>query len=315
MAAIGKSIESGAGITAAFLIGIGILQIYLGEVHSKSVALTANGIDCIGDGIVSLVVWVGLRYVQRPADSRFHFGYHKMENLASAGAAIVMVQLAIYIYYRSYQQFIDPHEVENAALGISVALFAGIVALVLGIRKYRMHKGSNLKSVRLETFNTVKDATASFLAVAALAISSRGYPLADSVIGFIIATVIVGVAITVFKEASYVLADGCDTSCIDQRATIGRIIQRISIIRDSHILRLRRSGPVYQGEMVIEVPAITTISEVDEIKHLIQEEVKNTIPDLQSLIITAVPFHELTDHRKVEQEESASRDSNDDQIP
>lgn len=290
MSSSGKNIESAAGITAAFLVGIGLLQVYLGEVHSQSVALTANGIDCMGDGFVSLVVWIGLRYVHRPADHRFHFGYYKIENLASAGAAIVMVQLALYIIYRSYNQLIDPHEVENASLGIITASIAGIVALILGIGKFRKLRGSHLKSVRLEAFNTLKDATASFLAVAALVFSSHGYPLADAFIGFIIALVIVGVAIAVIKEASYVLIDGCDTTCIDQRAVIGGIVKENPLIRDSHIVRLRRAGPVYQGEMVIEVPPQTTISEVEEIKNRIVSSAKESIPDLDSLTITTIPY-------------------------
>ena len=63
-----------AGITTATLMGLGVLQIILGETVSKSVALTANGIDCIGDGFVSAVVWVGLKFFRRPADEKFHYG-------------------------------------------------------------------------------------------------------------------------------------------------------------------------------------------------------------------------------------------------
>ena len=100
------------GITTIILIVLGIIQIILGETISKSVALTANGIDCIGDGFVSGVVWIGLMFFKKPADQRFHYGYFKMENLASGFAALVMIGLAIYIVIRSYYQLIDPHPVE-----------------------------------------------------------------------------------------------------------------------------------------------------------------------------------------------------------
>jgi len=48
-----------AGITALVLILLGIIQVLFGELWAKSVALTANGIDCIGDGFVSATVWGG----------------------------------------------------------------------------------------------------------------------------------------------------------------------------------------------------------------------------------------------------------------
>ncbi len=58
--------ETIAAVTTVLLVGLGVLQIILGETISRSVALTANGIDCIGDGFVSGIVWAGLRFFKRP---------------------------------------------------------------------------------------------------------------------------------------------------------------------------------------------------------------------------------------------------------
>ena len=166
-----------AGYTTFILIILGIIQIIYGEYFSKSIALTANGIDCIGDGFVSAVVWIGLMFFKKPADKRFHYGYYKMENLASGIAAVVMIGLAIYIAYRSYFQLIDPHPVETPLVGAILAFIAAIIALGLGIYKYRKSKKSKMGSVKLEAFNTIKDGTASGLTVIALILSSQGIVL------------------------------------------------------------------------------------------------------------------------------------------
>lgn len=100
--------EKIAIITTISLVGLGILQIILGETISRSVSLIANGIDSIGDGCISGIVLVGLRFFRRPADQRFHFGYYKLENLASIVATLVMFLLASYIVLRSYNQLINP---------------------------------------------------------------------------------------------------------------------------------------------------------------------------------------------------------------
>ena len=106
-----------AGYTTLILIFLGIIQIIYGEFISKSIALTANGIDCIGDGFVSAVVWIGLMFFKKPANQRFNYGYYKTENLASGLAAVVMIGLAIYIAFRSYNQLINPHTVETPLIG------------------------------------------------------------------------------------------------------------------------------------------------------------------------------------------------------
>ena len=156
-----------AGITTFILILLGIIQILLGETISKSVALTANGIDCIGDGFVSGVVWVGLMFFKKPANKRFNYGYYKMENLASGFAAVVMIGLAIYIAFRSYNQLINPHPIETPIIGAIFAFIAAIIALGLGFYKYIKAKKSKMSSVKLEAFNTIKDGAASGLTVIA----------------------------------------------------------------------------------------------------------------------------------------------------
>ena len=63
-----------------------------------------------------------------------------MENLASGLDAIVMIGLAIYIAFRSYNQLINPHPIETPVIGAILALLATIIALTLGFYKYFKEK-------------------------------------------------------------------------------------------------------------------------------------------------------------------------------
>ncbi len=284
-----KNIDSLAGATALIFIGLGIAQIILSEFVSKSVALTANGIDCIGDGFVSAVVWVGLKFIKKPADDRFHFGYYKIENLASIAAAAVMLILAGYITYRSYLQFIDPQDINLPFLGAFVALIAALVAWGLGIYKYVKGKRSNLSSVKLDAFNTIKDGTSSFLVVVAIILNYYGYHIADAIVGFIIAGIIVSIGFAAIKESSYMLLDACDGTCVLQSDVIKKIAEKISGVKSVHMVRLRRSGPVAQGEIEIMVSADMSVAELDKIRQKILKLSKEKYPDIERLTVTAIP--------------------------
>jgi cation diffusion facilitator family transporter len=277
-----------AGITTAILIILGIIQIIFGEFYAKSIALTANGIDCIGDGFVSAVVWIGLKYFKKPADHRYHYGYYKMENLASSIAAIVMIGLAIYIGFRSYNQLINPHQVQTPLIGATLAFIAALIALGLGIYKYMKNKKSKMNSVRLEAFNTIKDGTASGLTVIALILSSQGYPIADGIVGFCIAGIIVTIGIISIKESSYMLIDACNGECIDRSASIKIIAEDHKDVKYAHIVRLRQSGPIFQGEMEIEVAEDMNIKEFNEIKKEIIKQIKAIFPEVERLTISAI---------------------------
>jgi len=282
-----KKADTLAGYTTFILITLGVIQIIYGEFFSKSVALTANGIDCIGDGFVSAIVWIGLMFFKKPANQRFNYGYYKMENLASSLAAIVMIGLAIYIAFRSYNQLINPHPIETPVIGAILALLATIIALTLGFYKYFKERKTKMNSVKLEAFNTIKDGIASGLTVIALILSSQGIYIADGIVGFIIAAIIVTIGFAAIKESSYMLIDACNGECIDLSTSIRQIAEEFNEINSAHVIRLRKSGPIYQGELEVNVPDNLTIKEFHNIKTKIRNRIKNIFPEIERLTITA----------------------------
>ena len=282
--------ETIAAVTTVSLVGLGILQIILGETISRSVALTANGIDCIGDGFVSGIVWAGLRFFKRPADQRFHFGYYKIENLASIAATIVMFLLAGYIILRSYYQLVNPQVVHLPLIGAIVAFIAAMVAMGLGVYKIIKSRYTNMSSVKLDAFNTIKDGTTSFLTVVALLLSSFGYTIADPLIGFIIAGIIVTIGFAAIKEAGYMLVDACDGDCLMYGLLIKTYAERVKGVQAAQVVRLRRTGPVIQGELEITVSGEMSVLELNRIQTEIIRVSSEKISELERLTITAVPL-------------------------
>jgi cation diffusion facilitator family transporter len=282
--------ETIAAVTTVSLVGLGILQIILGETISRSVALTANGIDCIGDGFVSGIVWAGLRFFKRPADQRFHFGYYKIENLASIAATIVMFLLAGYIILRSYYQLVNPQVVHLPLIGAIVAFIAAMVAMGLGVYKIIKSRHTNMSSVKLDAFNTIKDGTTSFLTVVALLLSSFGYTIADPLIGFIIAGIIVTIGFAAIKEAGYMLVDACDGDCLMYGLLIKTYAERVKGVQAAQVVRLRRTGPVIQGELEITVPGEMSVLELNRIQTEIIRVSSEKISELERLTISAVPL-------------------------
>jgi len=282
--------ETIAAATTLLLVSLGIVQVILGGTISRSVALTANGFDCIGDGFVSAIVWVGLRYFRRPADQHFHFGYYKLENLASIGATFVMFFLAGYIILRSYNQFINPQGVALPLIGAITAFVAGLVAIGLGIFKYINARHNALSSVKLDAFNTIKDGTTSFLTVFALIVSSFGFFQADAIIGFVIAGIIVTIGFAAIKEAGYMLVDACDGDCLMYGLLIKTYAERVAGVKEAKVVRLRRTGPVIQGELEIAVPGDMPVAELYKIQTEIIKKASGKISELERLTVTAIPL-------------------------
>jgi cation diffusion facilitator family transporter len=235
---------------------------------------------------------MGLKFFRRPADERFHFGYFKIENLASIAAAAVMITLATYITLRSYNQLVDPQGIELPLLGAFVAMIAAVIAWVLGIKKYLDSRTSNMGSVRLDAFNTIKDGSASFLAVVALILSSQGYHVADAIVGFVIAGIIITIGFAAIKESSLILVDACDGVCIQRGLALRLMAENLEGVFAARVVRLRRTGPVFQGEMDIAVSPDMPVSEFDRIRSQIQTMARDMFPEIERLSVASHPHVE-----------------------
>jgi divalent metal cation (Fe/Co/Zn/Cd) transporter len=66
--------------------------------------------------------------------------------------------------------------------------------------------------------------------------------------------------------------------------------ERVKGVQSAQVVRLRRTGPVIQGELEIMVPGEMTVSELNQIQLEIIRISTEKISELERLTITVVPF-------------------------
>ena len=109
-------------------------------------------------------------------------------------------------------------------------------------------------------------------------------------IGFIIAGIIVTIGFAAIKEAGYMLVDACDGDCLMYGVLIKTYAERVKGVQAAQVVRLRRTGPVIQGELEITVPGEMSVSELNKIQTEIIRISSEKISELERLTITAVPL-------------------------
>jgi ferrous-iron efflux pump FieF len=171
-----------------------------------------------------------------------------------------------------------------------VACIAGFVGIILGVYKITKYRKAHMSSVKVDAVNTIKDGTTSFLTVVALVLSSFGYTTADSIIGFIIGGLILTIGFAAIKESGYMLLDACDGDCLMYGVLIKTYAERVPGVQTAQVVRLRRTGPVIQGELEITVPGEMTVAELNKIQSEIIRISREKISELERLTITVVPF-------------------------
>jgi divalent metal cation (Fe/Co/Zn/Cd) transporter len=85
------------------------------------------------------------------------------------------------------------------------------------------------------------------------------------------------------------LVDACDGDCIMYGVLIKTYAERVKGVQAAEVVRLRRSGPVIQGELEITVSGDMSVLELNKIQTEIIRICNEKISELERLTITAVP--------------------------
>lgn len=289
-----------AKISVVTLVSIGIVEILTGY-YSGSVVATADGLDSISDAAISFIVLLGLRIAHKPADKKFHFGYHKVESFAALMAAIGMVAIGIVIFYNSYQAILHPHEIRQPILTMVVLGAAGAVSLHRAFQMRNIANKYNLLSLKTDAKNSIKDGSASVIGFLSVLIASQfGFLQMDAIGGMIIAGYIFSVSYISLKKSSLILVDSWQnpklTELIKQHVEqkqfrVGDGPEQSQTKVKVRSVLLRPAGMVSQAEVHIEVDGDKPLKDVEMICLQVEMEIRSKFPDLER--ISTIPHSSI----------------------
>jgi cobalt-zinc-cadmium efflux system protein len=266
---------------------VGIIEVIAG-IFLQSLALKADGTHSFIDAIVSLTVWLGIRFSQKRADGRFHYGYFKFDAVFSLFAAVIMIGSGVVISYIGLESYLG-HVLDHgiSIIGSFIAGFSIAVAVILAVAKDLYAKRSGLVSLRTDAYNSIKDASASVVALVGVMATNFGYYGLDAVAGLIIGVLIMVAGYFAVKSSSLVLADAYGNPTMVE--TIKNIATGVPGIQGIDDLRIRRNGPFLAVEMHVRVDGNITVFEADRISQELTRKMRENIVSLGRIMIKPEP--------------------------
>lgn len=269
-------------------VAVGFLEVGFG-VYFGSLALVADGVHSFVDAVVSLTVWLGIRYSQKKADGRFHYGYYKFDAIFSLFAAMIMVGSGLVISYTGIEEYIHPAQQHALSFNaVYIALISIITAAVLARYKQSYSKKAGLVSLRTDAYNSVKDAAASIIALVGILLAASGFHEFDPLAGLIIGIFVMVAGYFAIRESSLVLADAYgNPEMVEEIKKIATSVPGIKAIDE---LRVRRSGPFLSVEMHVKVDGNITVYEADRISLEVVKRMREDILSLGRVTIKPEPL-------------------------
>jgi cation diffusion facilitator family transporter len=283
----GKKIAKKSVVT---LLAIGIVEIITGF-FSGSVVATADGIDSIADAAISFIVLLGLRVAHKPADKRFHFGYHKVESFTALVAALGMTVIGLVILYNGYQALIHPHEIRHPYIVMAVLAGASAFSLHRAFQMRIIANKYNLLSLKTDARNSIKDGSASVIGFFSILVATQfGFSQMDGIGAMIIACYIFSVSYISLKKSSLILIDSWQNpqlTIVIKNIISEQFSDEKILVRD---VLLRSSGMIDQAEIHIAVDGKESLEEVEMLSLKIQLVISSQFPSIERVLVIPHPY-------------------------
>ena len=279
---------STAGVTAVkvsmfILLGTTLLQ--LGFVFfTGSVALLADTIHNFADALTAVPLWIAFVLGRRLATRRYTFGYGRAEDLAGLFIIFVVALSAVVAGWEAIDRFIHPHPVENAWWLIAAGLigFAGNELVAV----YRIRIGRRIGSAALvaDGVHARLDGITSLSVVLGAIGVLLGFPIADPIIGLLIALSILILLWGTVKSVGARLMDAVEPHLI------GRVehgLEHTEGVTGVRTVRLRWVGHRLLGSAVITTNA-ESLHDATRVAQHASDRVRGDLRNLDDFVVTPV---------------------------
>lgn len=228
-AANSSSVLGGAMLATLALVIVELAAGTLGH----SIALISDGVHNLTDVPTILISWIAARWSVRPPTPEKTYGYQRSGVLAAFVNAILLVLVALYILFESYERLLRPVKVRTELM-IIVAVFALLVNGGITLGLVRNRKDLNLRSILVHNFG---DALSNVAIIAgALAIRWAGVNWADPVIGMCIGLMVLWSAVGILRESSHILLEGLPRNLkLEDVAHAVLEVENVQEVHDIHV--------------------------------------------------------------------------------
>ncbi len=266
-----------------------ILLKFMAGVFGMSQALIADAVHSISDLFTDAVVLFGIWIGKKEPDEGHPFGHARIETLASSIVGFALLVTALYLGIRSALGIYSHTEYQPRLFALLVAAASVVSKEVL--YQYTVRTGRRLRSqlIVANAWHHRSDALSSIavlLGVAGARIRPSWHIL-DSFAALIVSFFIIKVGLEIIGRTLREFIDAAPPPGILE--SIRQCTLSIEGVLDTHDLRVRTSGGLYQIETHIVVDGSLTVRESHKIAKEVEKCLGEELDDFASVIIHVDP--------------------------
>lgn len=261
----------------------------LAGIFGNSYALVADAIESTTDIFSSFLVYLGLRYAQKPADENHPYGHGRIEPLTTFVVVGFLIIAATIIAYQAIQNMKTPHELPEVW---TLYVLGGIIVWKEASYRFvlRKSKETHSSSLKADAWHHRSDAitsVAAFIGISIALIMGEGYEAADDWAALFASGFILYNSYKIFRPALGEIMD--EDTHGDLEAEIRRIAITVEGVEDTEKCFIRKVGLKYLVDLHAEVDGNLTVKKGHEIAHDLKDALLEELPQIADVLIHIEP--------------------------
>jgi cation diffusion facilitator family transporter len=278
------------------LMATALLQLVV-VLFSGSVALLSDTIHNFGDAATAVPLWIAFALTRLGVSRRFTFGYGRVEDLAGVVIVLIILFSAVVAGYQAVERIINPQPVGFlwAVAAASLVGFVGNEAVAV----FRIRVGREIDSAALiaDGYHARTDGWTSLAVLVGAVGVWLGYPLADPIVGLLIAAAILVIVWQSGKAVFTRLLDGVEPEAIEEiRHAAGKVpgVENVSEVR------ARWLGHRLHAEVNVAVDPALSVVEGHAIAREVNHQLLHHLSYLSGAVIHVDPLQQAgEEHHRI----------------
>ncbi len=268
---------------------------FLAGFFGHSYVLVADAANSLSDMITDVVVLVGSKYWDRPADDEHPYGHAKIETMITLFIGVVVFLVGAGLVYGAIESLVGIARGETLPSPTLLPFVVAIIAIAIKYALYRkiLHVGTRIKSTAViaNAKNHMSDILASIPAVAAVGLClllGDQYAFLDPVGAIVVSVAILYASWEIIRPTFGVLLDAGTTK--EQTDGISTVILSFADVRNFEKLRTRHLGPAALAvDVHVRVHGEMSVLVSHELTRQIRRKLQDEYPNIVEVTIHIEP--------------------------
>lgn len=274
------------GLIANALLATGKL---VAGIVGQSFALVADAVESLTDVAGSAIVWLAMRYGDKPADVEHPFGHGKVEALAGLALSLLVLSAGVGIAVEAVDQIANP---QSSPAAWTLLVLVGVVVikeLLARAADRAAHVAGGSSAGSADAGHHRADAITSGFAFVGIAVAVIGGPdlaRADDVGALLAALVILWNGVRMAREPWDEILDRDCPGIASEASRIALTVPEVLAIEQCHA---RRSGRGYRLVMHAEVDPEMTVDASHRVTGKVKAVIRSVRPEVMTVLVHVEP--------------------------